>query len=70
MEKHTLRFTREKETKNTVRFEENVAEGKPPVIGSLYVQKWAVGSEESIDVTIGPAADSATQPKKDKEKSK
>lgn len=60
MDKHTIRFKREKETKNTVRFEEQTAEGKPPVIGTLYIQKWAVGSVETFDLTIEPAADSAT----------
>ncbi len=30
----------EKETKNTVRYAERT-EGKPPAIGTLYIQKWA-----------------------------
>lgn len=63
MEEFTARFTREKETKNTVRFEENVAEGQPPRVGTLYVQKWAVAGADSIDITFKPAADSANQPK-------
>ena len=33
-----LRFYFEKETKNTIRFQEDVSDGAP-VIGSLYVQK-------------------------------
>ena len=41
--KHTVRFVREKETKNTVRFSEVPPEGKPPLIGTLYIQKWAAG---------------------------
>lgn len=32
-------FEIEKETKNTIRYQE-VAEGQPPVIGTIYVQKW------------------------------
>jgi hypothetical protein len=36
-------FTLERETKNTYRYQEEPS-GKPPVIGTLYIQKWAVGS--------------------------
>ncbi len=39
---HQIRFSIEKETKNTVRYQEESG-GKPPVIGTLYVQKWALG---------------------------
>lgn len=34
-------FEQEKETRNTVRFQE-AASDEPPVIGTLYVQKFAV----------------------------
>lgn len=38
-------FTLERETKNTYRYQEELSgSGKPPIIGTLYVQKWAVGS--------------------------
>jgi hypothetical protein len=47
-----LIFNKEKETKNTIKFEEQPAEGKPAVIGSLYVQKWFVGDANTIKVTI------------------
>ena len=47
---------KERETKNTVRYEEVESEsGEPPVIGTLYVQKWALkrlGSPEQIRVKI------------------
>ena len=47
-------FNRAKETKNTVRYEE--PEGsEPPVIGTLYIQKWAahrLEDPETITVTI------------------
>ena len=34
---------KERETKNTIRFEElENDEGNPPLIGTLYVQKWAL----------------------------
>ena len=45
-------FKVEKETKNTVRYAE-VTEGQPPVIGTIYVQKWALsGTPESVKVTL------------------
>jgi hypothetical protein len=45
-------FEFEKETKNTIRYTE-IAEGQPPVIGTLYVQKWALkGNPKRIKVTI------------------
>lgn len=50
--KLVARFTREKETKNTVRFEEQPEKGKPPIIGGLYVQKFAAGDAQELTVTI------------------
>ena len=36
-----VEFTFERETKNTVRFQEaENANGEPPAIGTLYLQKW------------------------------
>ncbi len=48
-------FSLEKETKNTYRYQEEPPEGQPPVVGALYVQKWALGSPapETLKVTIG-----------------
>jgi hypothetical protein len=41
-----------KETKNTIRYAE-VAEGQPPVIGTIYVQKWALtGTPNRVKVTL------------------
>lgn len=34
-------FDKDRETKNTVRFEEREGED-PPVVGTLYIQKWAL----------------------------
>ena len=45
-------FEKEKETKNTVRYQEKPEEGKPPVIGTLYVQKWFAGEREKIEIEI------------------
>ena len=45
-------FEIEKETKNTIRYQE-VAEGQPPVIGTIYVQKWALeGTPKKVKVTL------------------
>ena len=48
-----LSFERERETKNTVRYQEE-ADGKPPVVGTLYVQRWALGQPvpQWLTVTI------------------
>jgi hypothetical protein len=52
----TLRFEMERETKNTVRYAEVAESGQPPRIGTLYVQKWALGEPppERLTVTITP----------------
>jgi hypothetical protein len=44
VDKQTLTFTRERETKNTIRYSEDV-NGTTPAIGTLYVQKWLLGKE-------------------------
>ena len=57
METRELIFELNKETKNTVRFSEVVADGSEPVIGELYVRKSALGSDrpKTLNVTIGVA---------------
>tara|TARA_R110002051_G_C8437143_1_gene454425 strand:+ start:308 stop:475 length:168 start_codon:yes stop_codon:yes gene_type:complete len=52
MESKTLTFEQEKETKNTVRFQEVVKDGEKAVIGPLYIQKHAMGSESPKTVTL------------------
>jgi hypothetical protein len=54
MDKQTLTFTLERETKNTIRYAED-ASGKPPAIGTLYVQKWLLGNNppQKLTITIG-----------------
>ncbi len=49
----TIRVTMEleKETKNTIRYTEKT-EGKPPAIGTLYMQKWAVSSDIPKTITV------------------
>ena len=53
----TLTFRRERETKNTVRYEEVVTDA-PSVVGTLYLQKWAhnrLGEPETITVQVAAA---------------
>jgi hypothetical protein len=54
MEEQTLTFTLERETKNTIRYQEDT-DGKPPAIGTLYVQKWLLGKEppQRLTITLG-----------------
>lgn len=54
----TARFALEKETKGTFRFKEQPESGQPPVVGTLYVQKWAVpeGAQDvEVVMTFGDA---------------
>lgn len=51
-----VQFEQEKETKNTIRFNEVEGDG-PPVIGTLYVQKYILrrlGNPDTLTVTIEP----------------
>ena len=52
-ENTTIIFCKLRDTKNTVRFEEEVPPGKPPVIGTIYVQKWFAGDADKLTITIG-----------------
>ena len=57
METRELTFELNKETKNTVRFSEVVADEETPVVGELYVKKSALGSDRPkvLIVTLGAA---------------
>ncbi len=48
----TLQFNREKDTKNTVKFEEEERPGQPKIIGSLYVQKFHAGATASFEMVL------------------
>ncbi len=48
----TSQFTREKETKNTIKFVEAQTQGEAPIVGTLYVQKWFAGQATTLKVTI------------------
>ena len=52
MTKTIVKFTIEKETKNSVRYKEQPEDGKAPVMGTLYVQKWFAGESKNIEITI------------------
>ncbi|MFT6154428.1 MAG: hypothetical protein ACJA0E_000052 [Bermanella sp.] len=52
MSDKTIKFEFEKETKNSVRYKEVPDEGQPPIVGSLYVQKWYAGSSKMLEVTL------------------
>lgn len=48
----TVHFEFEKETKNSVRYKEIPEQGKAPIVGSLYVQKWFAGETKSLTISI------------------
>ena len=52
MKKQKIHFEIEKETKNSIRYKEVPAQGMPPIVGSLYVQKWFAGAAKQLTVTI------------------
>jgi len=52
MSETVIRFELEKKNKNSVRYKEIPEEGKPPVLGSIYVQSWYAGNSKNIEVTI------------------
>ncbi|MEG3754260.1 hypothetical protein [Psychromonas arctica] len=52
MSKKIVNFEIEKETKNSVRYKEVPEDGQPPIIGSLYVQKWFAGNSKNIQVSL------------------
>jgi len=47
-----VKFEYEKETKNSVRYKEVPEEGKAPIMGTLYVQKWFAGNTKNLQVTL------------------
>ena len=48
-----LKFDKEKETKNTVRYQEQERDGEPKLVGTLYLQKFVAKTlGETVTVTI------------------
>jgi len=52
MPQTTVKFTLDKETKNSVRYKEVPEEGKAPIIGTIYVQKWFAGDTKTLEITV------------------
>ena len=55
MEAQTLTFSLERETKNTVRYSEQT-DGNPPTVGTIYVQKSAMGDNPPKTLTVTVSA--------------
>ena len=52
MSDKVIKFEFEKETKNSVRYKEVPEVGQPPIVGSLYVQKWYAGDAKLLELTL------------------
>lgn len=52
MSEKKVTFEFEKQNKNSIRYKEVPEDGMPPVIGSIYVQKWCAGNAKNIEITI------------------
>jgi hypothetical protein len=67
MEKLELRFTYEKETRNTIRFKEELGEvahsSRDIAVGTLYIQKEVLGEPvpQRLRVIIEPEEDSGNR---------
>ncbi len=51
MDQHKITFTLERETKNTIRYQEET-DGNPPAIGTLYLQKWLLGETPPVKLQV------------------
>ncbi|WP_179079048.1 hypothetical protein [Shewanella sp. UCD-KL12] len=52
MTQKTIKFEYEKETKNSVRYQELPEPGQAPVLGTIYVQKWFASDTKNLTITI------------------
>ncbi|ACA88684.1 hypothetical protein [Shewanella woodyi] len=52
MSKKTVKFEYEKETKNSVRYQEVSEPGQAPIMGTIYVQKWFAGDSKVLELTL------------------
>ncbi len=52
MSEKKVKFEFEKQNKNSIRYKEIPEEGMPPIIGSIYIQKWFAGNSKNIEITI------------------
>ena len=60
MEPLSLTFAYERETKNTIRYQEQPEGDTPPAIGTLYVQKAVLGAEPPKTLTVTIAGGGTT----------
>ncbi len=51
MDPQKITFTLERETKNTIRYQEETG-GNPPAIGTLYQQKWLLGETPPVKLQV------------------
>ena len=47
-----IKFEFEKHNKNSIRYKEVPENGMPPILGSIYVQKWFAGETKKIAICI------------------
>lgn len=47
-----INFKLSRETKGTFVYEEDPPDGKPPVVGVLYIRKWALGKTPPKAITV------------------
>jgi len=47
-----VKFEFEKENKNSIRYKEIPKEGMPPIVGTIYVQKWFAGECKNLEIII------------------
>lgn len=52
MAEKIIKFEFEKHNKNSIRYKEVPENGMPPVLGSIYVQKWFAGNSKDIELSI------------------
>ena len=52
MLKKIVKFEYEKETKNSVRYQEIPESGQAPIMGTIYVQKWFAGDSKVLELTL------------------
>lgn len=45
-------FELEKQNKNSIRYKEVPENGMPPVLGSIYVQKWFAGDSKTLEISV------------------
>ncbi len=51
MEQQKITFSLERETKNTIRYQEE-SNGNHPAIGTLYLQKWLLGETPPVKLQV------------------